>query len=119
MVWSISFNGSLTPKEPYDISRETRMKSKIWFVLTGIFTTRIVGPVAANACSVCWGGDTGPIADAFNWSVLFLMAAPYIVMGSIAGWLFYSYRRAAAKREQDEPVESLVHLNWNSEESGR
>ena len=27
------------------------------------------------------------------------MATPYAVVGSIAGWLFYAYRRSAAKRE--------------------
>ena len=40
---------------------------------------------ASWACAVCWAGDTGPTADAYNWSVLFLMTAPYAVMGSIAG----------------------------------
>ena len=95
------------------------MKTKILFGLMGALATPVAVRATAHACSVCWGGDEGPIADAFNWSVLFLMAAPYTVMGSIAGWLFYSYRRSAAKREKNEAIESLVHLNWNSEESGR
>jgi hypothetical protein len=47
------------------------------------------------------------------------MAAPYTVMGSIAAWLFYTYRRSVATREKDDGVESLVQLTWNPEESGR
>jgi len=47
------------------------------------------------------------------------MAMPYLVVGSIAGWLFYSYRRAAAKRDQSEAAEPLVHLAWKQKESGR
>jgi len=50
---------------------------------------------------------------------LFLMATPYLVVGSIAGGLFFAFRRAAAKREQAETAEPLVHLAWNDKESGR
>ncbi len=39
-----------------------------------------------------------PVTDPYNWGVLFLMAMPYAVGASIAGWFFYSYRRAGAKR---------------------
>lgn len=94
------------------------MKQKIisLFVLGLLLLAR---STASWACSVCWAGDTGPTADAFNWSVLFLMAAPYTVMGSIAAWLFYTYRRSVATREKDDGVESLVQLTWNPEESGR
>ena len=28
----------------------------------------------------------------FNWSILFLMAVPYAVVGAVGGWLFYRYR---------------------------
>jgi hypothetical protein len=79
----------------------------------------LVRSSASWACAVCWAGDTGPTADAYNSSVLFLMTAPYAVMGSIAAWLFYTYRRSAATREKTEGVEPLVHLTWNPEESGR
>ncbi len=94
------------------------MAKKIIFLLlvSGLLLARSTG---AWACAVCWGGDTGPTADAYNWSILFLMAAPYTVMGSIAAWLFYTYRRLAAKREESASVEPLVQLTWSSEESGR
>ena len=36
--------------------------------------------------------------SAFSWSILFLMAAPYAVVGAAGGWLFYLYRRAPGRR---------------------
>ena len=87
------------------------------------FISAIVAPLAvaalSRACAVCITGADDPTADAYNWSVIFLMATPYLVVGSIAGWLFYSYRRAAAKRDQSEAAEPLVHLAWKQKESGR
>jgi hypothetical protein len=78
-----------------------------------------LAPALADACSVCLTGEGDPSANAFNWSVLFLMATPYAVVGSIAGWLFYRHRRAAAKPIQDGERETVLHLTWNEEESGR
>ncbi len=52
-------------------------------------------PVVAQACAVCWIGASSPedpTSQAFNWSILFLMAMPYAIVGIIAGWLFYLYR---------------------------
>ncbi len=51
----------------------------------------------AAACANAAAPDD-PVTDPYNWGVLFLMAMPYAVAASIAGWLFYSYRRAGAKR---------------------
>ena len=95
------------------------MRQRIIFGLVSVWTAYFSMPTLAYACSVCWAGDTGPTADAFNWSVIFLMAAPYTVVGSIAGWLFYTHRRSAAKQEKNETAEGLVHLTWNPKESGR
>ena len=94
------------------------MKKKIisLFVLGLLLLAR---STASWACSVCWAGDTGPIADAYNWSILFLMAAPYTVMGSIVAGLFCIYRRSAATREKSDGVEPMVQLAWNPEENGR
>jgi hypothetical protein len=38
------------------------------------------------------------VTRAFSWSILFLMAAPYTIVASIAGFLFYMHRRAAPGR---------------------
>ena len=95
------------------------MKPKwIVFLCSGL-TALIANPLTIQACSVCVTGAGDPTADAFNWSVLFLMATPYLVVGSIAGSLFLAYRRAAAKREQPETTEPLVYLVGNDKESER
>ncbi|MGH7928662.1 MAG: hypothetical protein ACREQV_12795 [Candidatus Binatia bacterium] len=74
----------------------------------------------ARACAVCLSGAGGSVADAYDWSVLFLMATPYLVMGSIAGYLVYAYRRAAAKQEQEAAVgEAPVHLALDQKESAK
>lgn len=77
-------------------------------------------PALALACSVCLGGADGndPLTDAFNWSVLFLMAMPYATVGSIAGWIFYRHC-SARKQEIPETKTPVLHLAWNDKESGR
>ena len=94
------------------------MKLKSLFEMAGASAMLAANPAIARACAVCVTGINDPVADAFNWSVLFLMAAPYLVVGSIAGALFYAYRRAARKTEQHES-QPAVHLAWNHKESGR
>ena len=39
----------------------------------------------------------------FNWSILFLMAAPYAVVGAAVGWLVYQYGRAPRRQAPDVP----------------
>jgi hypothetical protein len=98
------------------------MKQRILLAAMSAGTACFDVPSIVNACSVCLTGASDPTADAFNWSVLFLMAMPYAVVGSIAGWLFYSYRRSAVKQkrqEQNETAERLLHLALNPEESGK
>jgi len=61
-------------------------------------------PTLAQACAVCWIGASSPDQDAmargFYWGILFLMVMPFAVFGSIAGWLFYSYRRVQERRKR-------------------
>jgi hypothetical protein len=74
----------------------------------------------AHACAVCLTGADGAVADAYDWSVLFLMAMPYLVMGSVAGYLVYAYRRAAAEKEQEAARgEAGIYLSLDQKESGR
>jgi hypothetical protein len=94
------------------------MKTRWITPLFSGLTALIVNPLTIHACSVCITGANDSTADAFNWSVLFLMATPYLVVGSIAGGLFFAYRRAVTKGEQAETSEPLAHLAWNDKESG-
>lgn len=78
-------------------------------------------PAAAEACSVCLAGvsENDPVTNAFNWSILFLIAMPYAVVGSIGGWLFYVHRRAAKRRGAPAEKPSVLRLAWINKESGR
>jgi len=63
----------------------------------------LLGPGASHAlaqgCAMCGTAlKDDPTGRAISWSVLFLMAAPYTVVGLVGGYIFYSYRRAAADR---------------------
>jgi hypothetical protein len=111
-------------KNRYDTFRlhlDEAMKQKIVFALVSVLTACFNVPLLAHACSVCLTGADDPTADAFNWSVIFLMATPYTVVGSIAGWLFYTYRRSAKQQKQGtgDTAQPRVHLTWNPEERGR
>ena len=63
-------------------------------------------PEPVRACAVCVGltkDDWGLLLSA-----LFLMAVPLVVAGVIGGWLYYSYRRSAARRPADAPTPRLT-----------
>ncbi|HXV83460.1 MAG TPA: hypothetical protein VEG60_26680 [Candidatus Binatia bacterium] len=95
------------------------MKAKWSVPLFSGLMALMAHPLTVEACAVCVTGATDATTDAFNWSVLFLMAAPYLVVGSIAGGLFLAYRRSAGRREKAETTGSVVHLAWDDKESGR
>jgi len=59
--------------------------------------------VLAQGCAMCGTAFTqnDPVARAFNWSVLFLIAMPYTVFGIAAGWLFLAHRRRSRRRPAD------------------
>ena len=60
-------------------------------------------PVDAHACSVCWDSSNDLSSRAMNWSILFLMAMPFTIVGSIGGWLVYKYRHSS-KVERQQPA---------------
>ena len=63
----------------------------------------LLGPGASHAlaqgCAMCGTAlKDDPLGRAFGWSVLFLIAAPYSVVGLLGGYIFYSYWRPAGRR---------------------
>ena len=75
---------------------------------------------AAEACSVCINGAGGErLTDAFNWSVIFLMAMPYAILFSVVGFFVYAYRRAAKKALAAAESAPALELAWIHKESGR
>ncbi len=94
------------------------MKQKLFLALSALAAVLCDSRIA-QACAVCITGANDPTAEAFNASVLFLMATPYLVVGSIAGGLYFVYQRALVKSAQDEAAETATHLGWNQEASER
>jgi hypothetical protein len=85
-----------------------------------VLASMLLAPALAHACAVCLtGAGDDPVTDAFNWSVLFLMAAPYTVVGAIAGWLVYAKRRSTAKVSTETAGEPVGSLTLIQKESGR
>ena len=63
----------------------------------------LLGPGASHAlaqgCAMCGTAlKDDQLGQAFGWSVLFLIAAPYSVVGILGGYIFYAYWRPAARR---------------------
>jgi hypothetical protein len=112
----------LTAKSLYITLRLLRITMQVrkltaLFVLLALSLARL--PLA-RACAVCVTGAEGAVADAYDWSVLFLMAMPYLVMGSVAGYFVYAYRRASAEQEQDAAdAEAGIYLSLEQKESDR
>ena len=70
--------------------------------------------ILAQGCAMCGtvGTTDALAAGAFNWSILFMVAIPYILFGSIAGWVVYKHRacgqvgRWAGGQKEGEASES-------------
>lgn len=92
------------------------MRAKI---LLSIAISVITLPAIAGACAVCFSGDDDAVTHAFNWSVGFLLAAPYAIGGTIAACLVIAYRRAAAQRAALDEQEAIGQLIWTEEESAK
>ena len=51
-------------------------------------------PALAQSCAMCATAlANDPLGRAFSWSILFLMATPYVIVGTAGAWLFYMHRR--------------------------
>lgn len=87
--------------------------------MLGVLAFGWLVPNAAEACAVCLTGASGGdrVADAYTWSVLFLMGMPYTILGSVAGWIFYAHRRAAKKRSAARSKARVYQLAWSQKES--
>ena len=55
------------------------------------------------------GAENERIVEALNWTVVFLMAMPYVILAGVAGWIFHHYTRRSRRKINDRPG-SRVHL---------
>lgn len=93
------------------------MKQPLYYGSAVAFALWTATPAPLLACAVCLTGADDATAGAFNWSILFMMAAPYLVFGSIVGCLYFIYRRAIARRALEETASSVAHLAFSRKES--
>jgi len=95
------------------------MKRILLLFTFGLMGVALVVPAVAEACAVCGTGPGvagDPTARGFYWGILFLMAMPFAVAGSIGAWLVYRYWRASA----DLWGKALgAPFAWTHKESGR
>ena len=67
------------------------MMRRYLLLLFAALVIALVIPAIGNACPSCKTIDD-PIVQGFKWSILFLMAMPYIVSGLIGGSVLYIYK---------------------------
>jgi len=81
----------------------TRLRKTSLLVL--VAATLAVGralPARAQACAMCGSAlANDPLGRAFSWSILFMMAMPYTVIGAAGAWLYYMHRRAPGRRRAE------------------
>jgi hypothetical protein len=78
----------------------------------------LLAPALARACAVCLtGAGDDSVTEAFNLSVLFLMAAPYAVVGGIVGCLIYVQRGKAAQTKSEPDGNPAMPLATIQKES--
>ena len=73
--------------------------------LTGLFSTRAL----AQGCAMCktaLSGSEDPLAVGIFWSVMLMMTMPFVLLASVGGWIFYTYRNAS--RSPHPPAEVLA-----------
>lgn len=70
---------------------------------TSMATVAVASRALAQGCAMCGSSITpdDPLAQAINTSVLFLMAAPYALVGGAALWLFMQHRRRLVPSPSD------------------
>ena len=66
-----------------------------------------VADALAQSCAMCASsfGENDPVSRAFSWSILFMMAMPYTIFGTIAAIIFWTHRRAG-----DRPRAAIIDL---------
>jgi hypothetical protein len=60
-----------------------------------------------------------PLFHSLHWAILFLMAMPYTIGGSIAGWIIYSRWRGNKKRNHPGRRDYRLRLIETPKERGR
>ena len=77
----------------------------ISLALTGLLPAQAL----AQGCAMCktaLSGSEDPLAVGIFWSVMLMMTMPFVLLASVGGWIFYTYRNAS--RSTHPPAEVLA-----------
>ena len=95
--------------------------SRLLLVVAALLASALLLPphVLAQGCAMCGTAfnHDDPVARAFSWSVLFLIAMPYTLFALAAGWLFLAHRRRSGRRRADVIVLRRTQATDAPEES--
>lgn len=78
-----------------------------WFVLALAILLLLALSEAASACPTCKAGlaahdpTHGDLVSAYMWSILFLMAMPFTLLGSFSAYMYWLVRQA---RNRPKPL---------------
>ena len=79
----------------------------------GLISLALIGLLPAQAlaqgCAMCktaLSGSEDPLAVGIFWSVMLMMTMPFVLLASVGGWIFYTYRNAS--RSPHPPAEVLA-----------
>ena len=76
-----------------------RALAAIATVVTGTVIVGLPALAAAHGCAMCKStleGANDPLVGALNTSVIFMMAMPYAIVGTIGSWIYFASRRGSA-----------------------
>jgi hypothetical protein len=84
------------------------MKRFPWLLALTLTALVLLPATSASACPMCkaalansqGGGD---LVSGFFWSILFMMAMPFTILGSFSGYMYWQVRRARASRADCSP----------------
>ena len=78
------------------------------------FMTWAMGTVGAAATSAgpwprqALAAESERMVEAFNWTVVFLMAMPYATLACCVGWIVYRYTRSHRARDDGQAQLHIV-----------
>ena len=68
---------------------------------SGLVATVSFLPTEALGCPTCQIAlADDPLAHGLYWSILFMGAMPFVLVGSIGGWLIHAHRRQSSRKPE-------------------
>ena len=94
-----------------------RTASKIHRAVAAGLGSSLVATAVAVACPLCKDAIANdPVAAAFNSTTIFMIAVPFMLIGSVGGWLFYRHLRTR-RGKMAEPAPAVWGGVWKEKES--